>query len=322
LFYIQLNSDIVYVNLRIVSLTVLAILLNFKLLAQQVKFFTSDKDLSNSMITSILQDNQGFILIATEDGLNRFDGLKFLTFQKNANDPSVITSNFIRTLFVDSKGRLWVGCINGLMLYNSDKQSFEEIKLFRDTVLLKPHVTSIIESGKGEIIIATSGQGLVIIKPGALIGYVDLKLTTKLSSRFLECIYEDFKGRLWIGTENEGLNLYDPNTEEFKIFRYIPCKQTTLSSNYITAICEDDRRNIVIGTLNGGLNIYMENDATFRILPTSTGHAASLPIKSLFADKYFNLWVGTNGQGLWKLNLSSRVLEPKDIIAPRFEVNK
>lgn len=318
----QPNSDPVYVNLRSVSLAVLAVLLCFGLQAQQVKFFSSDKDLSNSMITCILQDNQGFMWIATEDGLNRFDGLKFLAFRKNSDDPSVITSNFIRTLFVDSKGRLWVGCINGLMLYDSDKQSFEVIKLYRDTITLNPHVTSIIESAKGEILIATSGQGLVVIKPGEHAGYVDLKLTSKLSSRFLECIYADFKGRLWIGTENEGLNLYDPGTNEFKIFRYLPGKQATISSNYITAICEDDRRNIVVGTLNGGLNIYNESDASFKIIPSSVGHAASLPVKSLYTDKFFNLWVGTNGQGLWKLNLSSRILEPKYVTAPRFEVNK
>lgn len=318
----QPNSDPVYVNLRKVSLAIIAVLLSFRLPAQQVKFFSSDKDLSNSMITCILQDNQGFMWIATEDGLNRFDGLKFLTFRKNSDDPSVITSNFIRTLFVDSKGRLWVGCINGLMLYNSDKQSFEEIRLLKDTVLLNPHVTSIVESAKGKILIATSGQGLVVIKPGERTGHVDINLTNKLSSRFLECIYEDFKGRLWIGTENEGLNFYDPVTNDIKIFRYVPDKQSTISSNYITAICEDDRRNILVGTLNGGLNIYNEGDATFKIIPSSVGHAASLPVQSLFTDKFFNLWVGTNGQGLWKLNLNSRILEPKYITAPRFEVNK
>ncbi len=309
-------------KIRHIILIFLVFMLCIQLQGQQVKFFSSDKDLSNSMITCILQDNQGFMWIATEDGLNRFDGLKFLSFRKNSNDPSGISSNFIRTLFVDSKGRFWVGCINGLMLYNSDKQSFEEIRLLKDTVLLKPHVTSIIESGKGEILIATSGQGLVVIKPGEHVGHVDFNLITKLSSRFLECIYADFKGRLWIGTENEGLNLYDPVLNEFRIFRYVPGKQSSISSNYITAICEDDRRNIVIGTLNGGLNIYSENDSTFQIIPASVGHAASLPVKSLFTDKNFNLWVGTNGQGLWKLNSGTRVLEPKYVTAPRFEVSK
>ncbi len=292
------------------------------IVAQPIRYFSSDRDLSSSMITKIIQDSRGFMWIATEDGLNRFDGLRFTKYRNIPNDSTTLLSNFVRTLFFDSRRRLWVGCINGLMLYDDDKESFQEVMLFRDTMRLRPHVTSIIESANGDILVGTSGQGVAVIKQGLKTGYTDLTLSRKLSSEFLECLFEDYKGRLWIGTENEGLNLFNPATNSVTVFRHQPETSSSLSSNYITVICEDDRRNILIGTLNAGINLYDENDRSFRLLPIVEGFKTSLPVRSIYTDRKFNIWVGTDGLGLWSFNTSSRQLEPKNVSLSRFNVNK
>jgi ligand-binding sensor domain-containing protein/signal transduction histidine kinase/AraC-like DNA-binding protein len=290
--------------------------------SQPVRFYSSDREISNSMITKILQDKQGFIWIATEDGLNRFDGLKFKIYRSLRNDPSALTSNFVSTLYTDKKGRLWVGCINGLMIYNPDNESFKEIRLFRDTMLLQPHVKAILESQNGDILIATSGHGLVIIKKDTETGYADLDLATHLSSLFLECLYEDSSGKLWIGSENEGINFFDPATRRNKIYRHEPFQPNSLSSNYITAIGEDNRGNILIGTLNGGLNKFEPKKDNFTIIKAESESEFNLPVKSLFMDGKKNLWVGTNGKGLWKYNPVKEKLESKEIITSRFDMKK
>jgi ligand-binding sensor domain-containing protein len=138
--------------------------------SQQTRFFSSDKDLSNSMVTSILQDGSGFIWIATEDGLNRFDGLNFSTYRNIPGDSTSLMSNFVRTLMVDQYDRLWIGLIDGLMIYDPNTDSFREIPLYRDTLRLKPHITSIIETKSGDILIATSGQGLIKVRKGSKTG--------------------------------------------------------------------------------------------------------------------------------------------------------
>jgi signal transduction histidine kinase/ligand-binding sensor domain-containing protein/CheY-like chemotaxis protein/AraC-like DNA-binding protein len=286
------------------------------------KFFSSDLDLSNSMITKIAQDGDGFIWIATEDGLNRFDGLNFRIYRHVPNSGFSLTSNFVRTLHVDRRGRLWVGCINGLLLYNHEKDHFQEIYMYRDTMRLRPHVTSIIETNHGNMLIATSGQGLIVIKNGTYEGHADMNIIPRLSSEFLECVFEDFYGRLWIGTENEGVNVFLPATNELRVFRYEQGKSGALTSNYITSIIEDHQRNILIGTANGGLNRFVEHENRFIQVAAASPGRHPLPIRSLYADRNNNIWVGTSGLGIWKLPAHGAALEQHHITHSRFEANR
>jgi signal transduction histidine kinase/ligand-binding sensor domain-containing protein/AraC-like DNA-binding protein len=290
--------------------------------AQPVRFYSSDRELSNSMITKILQDKQGFVWIATEDGLNRFDGLTFKYYKNVRNDTTSLISNFVRTIGLDRQGRLWIGCINGLMIYNSQNETFREVRLFRDTIRLQPHVASILESGNGDMLIATSGQGLVIIKKGSDTGYVDLDISAKLSSEFLDCMFEDSSGKLWIGTVNDGINLFDPVTRQMKIFRHAEGQPNSLSNNSVSAICENQKGNILVGTLNGGLNIINPKENNFSIVPVSGGNEATLPVKCLLIDKNQTLYVGTDGKGCLKMNPKTGILEPRDILSTSFETEK
>src|SRR5512134_3295621 len=88
------------------------------LLAQTGTFYSPDKDLSNSLINSIYQDHRNYIWIATEDGLNKFDGVRFTIYKNRHGDNTSIKNNYVITMFEDSKGRFWIGCINGLLQYN------------------------------------------------------------------------------------------------------------------------------------------------------------------------------------------------------------
>jgi len=306
--------------------SVLLFLSSFLIIAwahpQPVKFLSSDLDLSNSMITYIAQDGNGFLWIATEDGLNRFDGLNFKIYRNIPGTTYSLTSNFVRSLYVDKSGRLWVGTINGLLRYNYMKDNFDEVEMFRDTTRLKPHVTSIIEMSSGNLLAATSGQGLIRIDKETLQGHADMNLIPRLSSEFLDVIFEDFYGRLWIGTENEGLNVFNPSTNEMKIFRFENDRPGSLSSNYITSIIEDHQRNILIGTANGGLNRFVEGRNTFEIVSSNTNRGSELPIRSLFADRRNNIWIGTSGAGLWKLPSGENTMAPHKVMHSRFDLTR
>ena len=70
--------------------------------AQTGKFYSTDKELSNSLINAVYQDRKGFIWIATENGLNKFDGTRFSIYRHNATDSTSLKNNYVRTLFEDS----------------------------------------------------------------------------------------------------------------------------------------------------------------------------------------------------------------------------
>lgn len=81
--------------------------------------------LSQSTVTSVIEDNDGYIWIGTLNGLNRFDGEAFKHFF--ANDRSDLSSSFVQSLLFDDHGqKLLVGTDNGLNIYNADLETFEK----------------------------------------------------------------------------------------------------------------------------------------------------------------------------------------------------
>ena len=77
--------------------------------SQEISFnhLTTDDGLSNNYIVSLAQDQKGYIWIATESGLNRFDGQQFIVYNKNN---SGLSSNELNALLADPKqDKIWIG---------------------------------------------------------------------------------------------------------------------------------------------------------------------------------------------------------------------
>ena len=131
-------------------------------MAQTGVFYSTDKDISNSFINYLYQDKRNYVWIATEDGLNKYDAVKFTIYKNNPSDTTTLKNNYVRCLYEDSKNRFWVGCINGLQLFDRAKNTFSEVKLYSATgQRIYPHITSIIESPDGSIFVSTSGEGVL-----------------------------------------------------------------------------------------------------------------------------------------------------------------
>lgn len=110
------------------------LLLLFSLLCngQSPKLFTTDKELSSSLINQIYQDRNGFIWIATEDGLNRYDGAKFTIYKHEPNNEHSLAHNFVRTVFEDSKGHLFIGTYMGIQMYDPATDNFTPLAIRED----------------------------------------------------------------------------------------------------------------------------------------------------------------------------------------------
>ena len=291
-----------------VNLSILIFLISaFHVTGQTGRLFSPDEDLSNSLINKIFQDNEGFIWIATENGLNKFDGTKFSIYKHSKDDSTSIKNNYVRTVFEDSDANFWVGCINGLMIYDRATNSFCEIDMFRDGKAVAPHVTSIIETHEGDILVTTSGHGLFSRKKDEQHFNNNSELSNRLSSNYLFLVYEDSAGNLWIGSDNNGLNFYSPATGEIKK------KSDTdgIVGNNITSIIEDENGNIFVGTLTHGLYRYEKQIKKFKkvMYPGNL----YLPVKTMLLSKENILYVGTDGQGLKVYNSEKDIVEDYEI---------
>ena len=90
-------------HLRLLAVTIL-IFASITAGAQRARIYTSTQGLANSHIHDIYQDSKGFIWISTENGLSKFDGIKFSTLRHDRSRQSSIASNTVRTVFEDSRG--------------------------------------------------------------------------------------------------------------------------------------------------------------------------------------------------------------------------
>lgn len=286
--------------------------------AQTGKFYSTDKELSNSLINKVYQDRKGFIWVATENGLNKFDGNRFSIYRHNSADTTSLKNNYVRTLFEDSKERFWIGCINGLQLYDRATDSFSEVEITRKDGRRNPHITSIIERRNGDIWIATSGQGAISLKRGEDITgfHIEASLVEKMNCNYLNVIFEDAQEQLWIATEDKGLFCYSPQTKQLKAF----LAPGDMATDDVSAICEDTQGNIFAGTLTGGLFVLRHGESKFA--PIRYKNNLPLNIRTLVLNKQGKLFIGTDGQGLKEYNATLNRVEDYEVNTAPFDFSK
>ena len=283
-------------------------------------FYSTDKDISNSLINYIYQDKRNYLWIATEDGLNKYDGIKFTVYKNDLKDTASLKNNYVKYLFEDSKNRFWIGGLNGLQQFNRQTNCFEDIQLLSS----KGHpitmlVTSIIEDRQGNVWISTSGEGILkMSKENNKIFRSEAALNSRLLNQHLTFIFQDSKGMFWIGSENNGLNLYDPLQNKMSAFSV---QNGRIGSNQIATIVEDKNGNIFVGTLSGGLFRYNPIHESFFAINDTEGNK-SLPVKTIFIDKANRLLVGTDGQGVKTYNYQKNQLENLEIKSSPFDFSK
>jgi len=88
--------------------------------------YTTEQGLSSNAVYSILQDKKGLIWVATEEGLNKFDGKSFTVFSVNKGRYS-LSHNRTQTLYLAPDGNVWAGTSNGLNIYNYKSDSIIQV---------------------------------------------------------------------------------------------------------------------------------------------------------------------------------------------------
>ncbi|MDH6304672.1 signal transduction histidine kinase/ligand-binding sensor domain-containing protein/DNA-binding response OmpR family regulator [Parabacteroides sp. PF5-5] len=283
--------------------------------AQSVKLFSVDKELSNSLIYNIYQDKNGIIWIATEDGLNRYDGSKFTIYKHDKNDTLSLGHNFVRILFEDSKEHFFVGLFKGLQLYDYATDTFNDIPMILENgEIAKSHVTSIIERKNGDIIIGTSGEGLYQLTQE------DGKLYAKqeswiVPSLHIICVYEDKAENLWVSTEDKGLYLLTKNNNLISFFRH-----NNIVLHNISSICEDKDGNLLVGSMTRGLFGFNKNAMSF--FPIEYPENPNLPIKKLYTDGSNDIYIGTDGCGIKVYDSDSKKIIDNSFNVTIFDLEK
>ena len=259
-----------------------ALEMNRKLSQYVHKSWQIEDGLPQNSINDITQTRDGYIWLATEEGLVRFDGISFTIFDKQ--NTKELKHNTINTFFVDSSGNFWIGTLDsGLILYKNERFKF----FTTQDGLSSDQIKAINEDENGDLFIGTQQNGLNILKNGKFTSYT---IKDGLSSNRISCIYKDNQSNIWIGTDSNGIILY--KNGEFIIYN----SKNGLNSNTVRTIYQDKDNNLWIGT-QFGLTLY--KDKKF-MTQTINNSAFKIEVNVIYQDKAGNLWIGTNGYGLYK----------------------
>ena len=249
--------------------------------AQMGKSFDADKQMSSSFTTQVFQDRDGFIWIATRNGLNRYDGYQFRILKHDSRQKNGLASNYVNCMMQDRHGLYYIGMYGALQTY--DGYRFRNITTYNlEGNSQPPYVSCMLERQNGNILIGTSGLGLLRLDNKNEARPVGGKLSNVIS---ILRMMEDNKQRLWLVTENMGLLCYDGNT----VKGYFQSEQ---EAGMIRDICQDHQGRIFIATAHAGV-FELVGDTPRHIDATGTKH-----VSTLYPNRRGHIMIGYDGLGL------------------------
>lgn len=228
--------------------------------------YTMDDGLAANRVYSILQDSCGFMWFGTDDGLSRFDGIKFKNYYLSEYI-NATTSNSVKKIFIDRRGKMWIGLDSGIVIYDSQTDTFRPFNAKTETgETIQTYVVDMIEDNDGEVWIATNGKGLYRFSPNDEIRlrvYRNIPGESNcISQNILMTLQQDSKQNIWIGTYSEGLCCFDKHKNTFVTYKRSNLPDS-LSDNSIQKILEDSHGNLWIGTFQNGLDLFNPATRTF-----------------------------------------------------------
>ena len=231
-------------------------------------------------IHAIHQTHDGYLWLATDEGLVRFDGVQFTLFDEN--NTSAITHNDISSLAEDSAGNLWIGTRGGGLCRLSHGKF--TCLTTRDG-LSGNMIQSLCLGNRGELWIGYESFGLSRLSDGNFTNY---SLEHIVEVKTVYSLFQAPDGTLFFSLGAFGQRCAGTNTFELVSYQ---------NAGFVKAILEDHRGVRWIGGARGLFTFDGE-----RTLPcTIPGAPATLPVTCLYEDHENNLWVGTEGNGLYRL---------------------
>jgi hypothetical protein len=163
---------------------------------------STEDGLSNSIVTCILQDVKGYMWFGTQDGLNRYDGISFLIYRHDPEDPGSLQDDFIESIYEDREGVLWVGTQDGwLEKFDPATGSFAHYDL-------GARVLSIFEDSAGRFWVGTLEPGLILFERESG------ESSRVWSKREVSSIAEDQNGGIWVVSSESGIGKYDQDIHQ------------------------------------------------------------------------------------------------------------
>lgn len=260
------------------------------------------QNIYSNRINDIIQSHDGMIWIGTGAGLFKFE-VETQTFTNYISTGKLYDSprsSYILNLFEDDHGIIWVSTTYGLVKFDpKTERSTRYYHIEGDSnSISNNNVRYVIQEKSGNFWIGTrKGLNHYDTTSQTIRQYFnDPADPNSLSDDWIRVVYEDKLGHIWIGTDAGGLNIYNPDQDNFIRFSSHFNQPSSLSNNRIYSILEDNTGNIWVGTYKGvnKINQYSNEFKCFKQGLDSAG-LINNNIWDFFEDENKVLWIATSG---------------------------
>ena len=244
--------------------------------------------------TGFCQDKDGYVWIASNRGLFRFDGNSYDIYRHDDAEQGSLSDSRVLKVICDSKGRVWVATANGLNLYLPDSNSFEVVRLpLQDGFF--GYVIGLAEQSDGTVTFVVSGVGLYVVddasgEPVAVMypaGYPGGQVAKEFNS--IACCRN---GKIYLGSHDGTIYCMASNGR-------ITSRKVT-DGSYIQTLALEEDDNVLVSTLN---DVYRIDSSSGDVSPLHVGEHLAVTNLSNSADG--RVYVTTSGEGLWEVSVGS-----------------
>lgn len=244
-------------------------------------------------VKMMYQDRSGLVWLGSSKGLFRFDGQDYLLVQKPDS-----TSQRVRAIFQDKKMQHWVGFHDG-SIYRLVADRL--IKWLPEEGTPATAITGMAEDGAGQLWFATYGEGVYCFDGKRLHNF---NMDDGLLENEIYVIAKGPDGRIWLGTDG-GISICSfakgkKNVENLTL-------EDGLPDEIVHELLPDASGNVWVGTLDKGVCRYNPKEHRFDF-PLKNWQQGIVSHLAIFEQK--ELWIGTDGNGLWRFSLQDSSLRP------------
>jgi len=260
---------------------------------------TDSLSISRNYVVSLLSDSHQNLWVGTDIGLNKYNE-KTDNFERITASPKGLSNNIINCITEDKKGNIWIGTLNGLNLLINGEPS--KIKVFFKDAVYR-NIRTVKQDHEGNILIGTSAGLIKMTFKNESYQTTVFRNQGKpgdISENYITGIIEDNQHKLWISTQDNGLNLFNPTTKTFKNFKHSNTQKNSLVNNTIRTMVLDDAGKLWIGTLDGisVMDTQNFNCVNLQYDPDNKKSLSQNSVHRLYKDQNGSIWVGTYFGGI------------------------
>lgn len=258
--------------------------------------------LSQSTVLDIHQDSFGFVWLATENGLNRYDGHSIETKYRQAGRPHGLRSDYVWAIAEDQNGDLWLGTDDsGLMHWNRRTDRVDHVALTgrRGDNLSNARINDVLAASDGTIWVGTRSNGVLALTPEGrpIAQLLDATDAASARKRTISSLAEAPDGSIWVGSQR-GIHRIDRPSNRVTSYTHDrdAAPSQTLRANNVSEVLADRQGQIWVATYDAGLSRLDPGTGAFQHFdadPESEVVLNSNRVRALLEDNSGRIWVGT-----------------------------